>query len=45
MQSLMEQSYEREEIKIKIHRCYTCSEANSTKTLLKNPKIDFLVTF
>jgi hypothetical protein len=45
MRSLMEQSYEQEDIKIQIRRCYTCGEANSTKTLLKHPKIDFLVTF
>ena len=30
MQSLMEQSYEREDIKIQIRRCYTCGEANNT---------------
>ena len=41
----MEQSYEREDIKIQIHCCYTCSEANNTKNLLKHQKIDFLVTF
>ena len=41
----MEQSYEREDIKIQIHCCYTCGEANSTKTLVKHPKNDCLVTF
>jgi hypothetical protein len=45
MRSLMEQSYEREDIKIQIHRCYTCDEARSKETLLKHPKNDFLVTF
>jgi hypothetical protein len=39
MQSLMEISYEQEDIKIQIRHCYTCNEANSTKTLLKHPKI------
>ena len=33
MQSLMERSYEGEDIKIHIHRCYTCGEANSIKKL------------
>ena len=41
----MELSYQREEIKIHIHRCYTCGEANNTKYLFKHKKIDFLVTF
>jgi hypothetical protein len=41
----MELSYEREDIKIQIRRCYICGEANSTKDLLKHPKIDFLETF
>ena len=41
----MELSYKREDIQIKIHRCYTCGEADSTKSLLKHPKIDFLVAF
>ena len=41
----MEQSYEREDIKIQIRHSYTCDEPNSKKNLLKHPKIDFLVTF
>jgi hypothetical protein len=41
----MELSYQREDIKIQIRRCYTCGEADSTITLLKHPKIDFLVAF
>jgi hypothetical protein len=41
----MELSYQREDIKIQIFRCYTCGEANSTITLLRHPKIDFLVAF
>ena len=41
----MEQSYEREDSKIQIRPCYICGEANSTKNLLKHPKIDFIVTF
>jgi hypothetical protein len=45
MQSLMEQSNEGEDIKIHIHCCYTCGEANSTETLLKHPKNNCLVTF
>ena len=36
MRSLMEQSYEREDIEIKIRHCYICGEANSTKTLCKH---------
>jgi hypothetical protein len=43
MQCPMEQSYQREEIK-NFH-CYTCSEADSTITLLRHPKVDFLVAF
>ena len=34
MQSLIEQSYERDDTKIQIRRCYTCGEVNSTKSLL-----------
>jgi hypothetical protein len=45
MRSPMELSYQLEEIKIKIRRCYTCGEVDSTITLLKHPKIDFLVAF
>ena len=41
----MELSYQREDIKIQIHRWYTCDEADGTITLLKHPKIDFLVVF
>ena len=41
----MELSYQRHDIKIKMCRCYTCGEADSTTTLLKHPKIDFLVAF
>ena len=41
----MELSYQREDIKIQIHCCYTYGEADNTITLLKHPKIDFLVSF
>ena len=41
----MELSYQREDIKIKIFHCYTCGEAKSTITLLKHPKIDFIMAF
>jgi hypothetical protein len=41
----MELSYQQEDIKIQIHRCYTCGEANNIITLLTHPKIDFLVAF
>jgi hypothetical protein len=41
----MELSYQRENIKIQICRCYTWGEADNTITLLKHPKIDFLVAF
>ena len=41
----MELSYQREDIKIQIRHCYTCSEAGSNITLLTHPKIDFLVSF
>ena len=45
VRSPMELSYQREDIKIQIQRCYTCGEANSTITFLKRPKIDFIVAF
>jgi hypothetical protein len=45
MQNLMEKSYEREDIKIRIHHFYTCGEADNTKNLLKHPKTICLVTF
>ena len=41
----MELSYQREDIKNQICRCYTCGEADSTINLFKYPKIDFLVAF
>ena len=41
----MELSYQGVNIKIQICRCYTCSEADSTITLLRHPKVDFLVAF
>jgi hypothetical protein len=41
----MELSYQQEEIKIKIRRCYTYGEDDNTITLLRHPKIDFLVSF
>jgi hypothetical protein len=45
VRSPMELSYQQEDIKIQIRRCYTCGEADSTITLLTHPKIDFLVAF
>jgi hypothetical protein len=45
MRCPMEQSYQQVEIKIKIRHCYTCSEADSTITLIRHPKVDFLVAF
>ena len=41
----MKVSYQQEDIKIQILRCYTCGEVGSTITLLIHPKIDFLVAF
>ena len=41
----MELSYEQEAITIQICHCYTCGEVDSTITLLRHPKIDFLLAF